>query len=319
MMGVDYYRIILPAGHCMTFDAGFLSITTNCENTGPRALYMYTTIVTVGALAEYVTRVTESLSSTHLAPFQPHPMKHCLDIARLWDFWSFLGPLCLHIHPSVIIRTMSCAVRSISLAFNMDDQQELLRLTSLLIYVTRLASNVCGLSTADAAAAEVTLVEIYQSHITTRTGAYQREVKPRQWASANRKFPFGYHKKNYKHHLLEPVYLKSMGAWWAVNCSANCGWCKSVAPSDRGSIATRTPKRKKPAAPASQPPKSTTRPKRRRPAAKASPVRSARVPVSTGIPQEFHAEFDAQCHVAVCDCSTSVLPVRTWAEDNACG
>jgi hypothetical protein len=91
---VEYYRLIIPSGERAVFAAGFMIVYYNqglIPRHYERSMYMYTHIVTAGALAEHLTTYVRAGSRDHLAPYY-HPGEWILDgstkdMSLLWDWW----------------------------------------------------------------------------------------------------------------------------------------------------------------------------------------------------------------------------------------
>jgi hypothetical protein len=106
---IDYFRMAIPTDRRVVFGKGFLIVMHDQGQKLKRnqCLKMYTTIVTVGALAEYVCSFSESDSSKHLEPYHPYHMLDGtgLEMKLLWDVWSVtVTPL----HTSGAIRSVLC-------------------------------------------------------------------------------------------------------------------------------------------------------------------------------------------------------------------
>jgi hypothetical protein len=91
-LDIKYFRLEMPSGRRVVFGTGFLIVIHDQDLPidRERCVYMYTTILTVGALTEYVCAFSESKSATHL---QPSDLNHLLDgtapeMQTLWNYWS---------------------------------------------------------------------------------------------------------------------------------------------------------------------------------------------------------------------------------------
>jgi hypothetical protein len=108
-LDIEYFRMSIPPSRRVVFGNGFPIVMHDQGRQKKRkqCLYMYTTIVTVGAPAEYVCSFSESDSSTHLELYHPFHMLDGtgLEMKLLWDLWSVtVTPL----HTSGAIRSVLC-------------------------------------------------------------------------------------------------------------------------------------------------------------------------------------------------------------------
>jgi hypothetical protein len=91
LLDIKYFRLAMPSGRRVVFGSGFLIVIYNQELpiNHDQCVYMYTTILTIGALTEYVCAFSESKSSTHLHPYHPNHLLDgtAVDMATLWEYW----------------------------------------------------------------------------------------------------------------------------------------------------------------------------------------------------------------------------------------
>jgi hypothetical protein len=92
LLDIKYFRLAMPSGRRVVFGSGFLIVIHDQElpTNRDQCVYMYTTILTIGALTEYVCAFSESNSRTHLHPYH---LNHLLDgtapeMQTLWNYWS---------------------------------------------------------------------------------------------------------------------------------------------------------------------------------------------------------------------------------------